>query len=424
MHGFMAAAMKSNFFPSECFRNQSIFIMGGADVLRKNNDGKSIYDVEYLCSYALQHGARHCERGVLPYENVLGIEQGEYRGDFTGLREYYAGQSFERVIVLSGLEYSANPLHAFKQLYSLLKKGGQLDLFVRTPRTNYVKYSINEYEHRWRFSLEDIESIFCRDIVQNIVVEESGDFYAIELEKATDDDYISDKHPVFSIYEQAYILPENLKAKGYFARYTELDEIGSQMKTDKNRYEHNYLNKYEFFLKPWRDKEFSLLELGIFLGGSARMWERYFSKAAIHCVDIMPECVQLGTERIKPYIMDLGDANNVRKLRDIKPDIIIDDASHWWRHQILALFTLFSALPHGGIYILEDLETSVNRNIYQGCDDGSPIDAYTVCERIAKVTASKFPEQVADKWSEKINEIGMAAEMVAIIRGSCIIVKR
>ena len=65
------------------------------------------------------------------------------------------------------------------------------------------------------------------------------------------------------------------------------------------------------------------------------MWEKYFSNAMIYCVDINPQCAQYETERIKPIIMDLGIESEVLKLRNVKPEIIIDDASHFWNHQIL-----------------------------------------------------------------------------------------
>ena len=121
--------------------------------------------------------------------------------------------------------------------------------------------------------------------------------------------------------------------------------------------------------------------------------------------------------------MDLGEEKNIHRLRDIKPEIIIDDASHFWDHQIMALFGLFDVLPSGGIYILEDLETSVNQTIFPNFDNGCVIDAYTVLERIIKVTVSKSPEYI-DELSSDINNIGRKTELAAIIRGSCILIKK
>ncbi len=45
-------------------------------------------------------------------------------------------------------------------------------------------------------------------------------------------------------------------------------------------------------------------------------------------------------------------------LQDNRYDIIIDDGSHVPQHQIISLACLLPALNPGGLYIIEDLETS------------------------------------------------------------------
>jgi hypothetical protein len=316
-----------------------------------------------------------------------------------------------------------NPLLALQQLYRMLKKGGRLDLFLRGKSNLFVKHYLSEYEHKWRFTIEDIKNIFSKDVIEKTIRKEDEDFFVTEIVKSRDDVYIDSNTPLFSCRIEDYISPQKLSTLGYFRNYKDLDKIGSREMTDKNRYVHNYLDKYEFFLHPWREKEFNLLELGIFRGASAKMWEKYFDRANIYCVDIDPCCEQYATPRIKPIVTDLGKEENIHKLRTIKPDIIVDDASHFWNHQIMALFCLFDVLPSGGIYILEDLETSVNQTIFPNFDNGCGIDAYTVLERIIKVTVSKSPEKI-DELSPMINVIGRKTEMASIIKGSCILVKR
>ena len=89
----------------------------------------------------------------------------------------------------------------------------------------------------------------------------------------------------------------------------------------------------------------------------------------------------------------------------------------------MALFMLFDVLPSGGIYIIEDMETSLDERYGgQGYDDFD-IDAYTVCERIIRVAAAKIPEQ-RDGLSDNINAIGMDVELAALMKGSCILIKR
>ena len=418
---FLQVVINANFF-SGCLKNERIFIMGGAQ--EPYHEGNTaIYPSSYMYRYCLKDGAAECIKGIMFYENILGIEKPDYVGDFAGLENEFTENSFDRIIVLSDLEMEDNPLLALQQLYRMLKKGGKMDLFLRGKTSLFVKHYLSEYEHKWRFTIDDIKNIFNKDIIEKTAQKEDGDFFVTEIVKNNDTVYIDSNTPLFSCRKEAYIAPQQLLSLGYFRNYKDLDEIGSREMTDKNRYVHNYLDKYEFFLHPWRKKEFNLLELGIFRGASAKMWEKYFDKANIYCVDIDPLCEQYATSRIKPIIMDLGKEENIHKLRDIKPEIIIDDASHFWDHQIMALFGLFDVLPSGGIYILEDLETSVNQTIFPGFDNGCVIDAYTVLERIIKVTVSKSLENI-DELSPAINNIGRKTEMAAIIRGSCILVKR
>ena len=69
------------------------------------------------------------------------------------------------------------------------------------------------------------------------------------------------------------------------------------------------------------------------------------------------------------------------------------------------------------------METSLAADLYPGYDGGSDIDAYTVCERIARVAASRRPD-TGEKYAAEITAIGMAVEMVATIKGACVFIKR
>ena len=186
---------------------------------------------------------------------------------------------------------------------------------------------------------------------------------------------------------------------------------------------HNYLRKYESFLERFRSRPLRLLELGIFKGASLQMWQEYFPQAEIFGVDIEEHCSQYADERIHILQEDLSNTDAVSRLKDIRPQIIIDDASHMTSHQILALFTLFDVLPSGGIYILEDLETSLNPEQFEAAYRDAPLDAYEVCARIARIAARKVPDDDS-LYADYINQIGMETELVSIMKGSVVLVKR
>jgi hypothetical protein len=140
-----------------------------------------------------------------------------------------------------------------------------------------------------------------------------------------------------------------------------LDSIGQKHGTDKSAMApacHDYLRKYEFFLKEFKDSAFTLLELGVFKGASLRTWAEYFPKARIVGVDIEPESTAHAENGIEVLTGDLSKNEFLQSLSALSPKVVIDDASHWWPDQLRAFFTLYPPLAPGSIFIIEDLHTS------------------------------------------------------------------
>lgn len=224
------------------------------------------------------------------------------------------------------------------------------------------------------------------------------------------------------------LLPDVSKTGPYFATYHDLEDIGRNEGTDKCSDWHDYLHKYEFFLRRFREQAMTLLELGVFHGDSLRMWGRYFPQAKIIGVDIDPSCLQYQGGNCDVIIKDLSQIKNLESLKACQPTVIVDDASHCWSHQIKALFTLWDVLPHGGIYILEDLETGFDSYRDIGYDD-APVSAYDVSAAIAEVATSKEYLRKARRDSniyqmeKEIERIGGEMDMITFIHGSCIMIK-
>ncbi|WP_196606658.1 hypothetical protein [Pectinatus frisingensis] len=217
---------------------------------------------------------------------------------------------------------------------------------------------------------------------------------------------------------------KNLKLipnSGYFRSFTELEELGEKFKTDKNYYGHNYLNKYDCVLHHLKNSSFTLLELGVYKGASLKMWGEYFPKANIVGVDINYSCKKYEGKNKHVIIADLSIEKSIIALKKTNPMVIVDDASHLWSHQIKALFLLFLSLPSGGIYILEDLETSFKECSNYG---DSIISTYDICSAIAEVVTSGVSLRVKNGFENEIEKIGAEVEMISMIRGSCIIVKK
>ncbi len=139
-----------------------------------------------------------------------------------------------------------------------------------------------------------------------------------------------------------------------------LDAIGRRFGTDKSSLHHDFLRLYESFLAPLRDRPLRLLEIGVWTGQSLRTWAEYFPHARVVGVDINPGARQFAGGRIAVEIADQSDAAQLQALAAAHGpfDIVIDDGSHVWTHQILTLRTLLPSVRAGGFYVVEDIDTS------------------------------------------------------------------
>ncbi len=139
-----------------------------------------------------------------------------------------------------------------------------------------------------------------------------------------------------------------------------LDEIGIEAGTDKSSKKHNYLVSYERALGNMRLNKIKLMEIGVFNGSSLRMWREFFQNGQIIGVDNKPHTLKHAGDRIEVVFGDQSDEDCLRAIaKDHGPfDVIVDDGSHIWSHQILTLQTLLPAVNSGGIYIIEDMHTS------------------------------------------------------------------
>ena len=143
------------------------------------------------------------------------------------------------------------------------------------------------------------------------------------------------------------------------------DELALHYDTDKSSKAHNFGPAYERFLSPLRETATSVLEVGVYRGASLKLWRDYFPAARIVGVDIHPRAVhKVSDPRVKIELGDQGDACFLLRLgRDYGPfDLLVDDGSHKWRHQILFYKTLWPFLKPGGIMAIEDMHTSFMRH--------------------------------------------------------------
>lgn len=148
----------------------------------------------------------------------------------------------------------------------------------------------------------------------------------------------------------------------------ELSRLALQQGTDKFREgAHHYTPIYFAYFNHLRNEKFRLLEIGFGgwskergynepnLGGeSARMWCNFFPNAEVTVIDIVPKIVF-----DEPFIFKQGDQSDKAFMISLGSfRLIIDDGSHRSEDQITTFETMFPLMPDGGIYVIEDTQTS------------------------------------------------------------------
>lgn len=138
----------------------------------------------------------------------------------------------------------------------------------------------------------------------------------------------------------------------------DLTTIGLHYSTDK-AVDHKFTPFYHEKLQHLRDKNINLLEIGIFYAQSLKTWKDYFPFADIFGVDIV-DCSRFAEDRI---FIEQGDQTDNDKLQSMfsskQFDIIIDDGGHTMYQQQYTFINIFNRLKSGGVFIIEDLHTSL-----------------------------------------------------------------
>lgn len=128
---------------------------------------------------------------------------------------------------------------------------------------------------------------------------------------------------------------------------------------DVNHCCHVYTPVYWELFKDLREKPINFLEIGVSEGYSIRMWREFFPYAkifgwdnAIHRFEgplpagvLLQGVDQSDTASLLGTWRDAGSPSF---------DIVIDDGSHVFDHQVTTFNTLWTMLTRDGIYVIED----------------------------------------------------------------------
>lgn len=149
------------------------------------------------------------------------------------------------------------------------------------------------------------------------------------------------------------------------AKHTPKNQLFQIFSADTNVHKwHHYFDIYERHFGRFRERPIRMLEIGVFRGGSLRMWKQYFHPdSTVVGIDIDQSCQahEIAEQNVYVRIGSQADPNFLTEINgEFGPfDIILDDGSHKTHHQIISFGALFRpALKDGGCYMVEDTHTN------------------------------------------------------------------
>ena len=142
-----------------------------------------------------------------------------------------------------------------------------------------------------------------------------------------------------------------------------LEKLVDNSRTDKNT-THSYLPLYQKLLISKRETAQNVLEVGIYNGGSIKLWDDFFINANVHGLDIMSfnniwEGIKK-KEKIKLYTSTDAYNDEFFKtnflIKNIKCDFMLDDGPHTLESmkQFIKLYS--QIMTEDGILIIEDVQ--------------------------------------------------------------------
>ena len=143
-----------------------------------------------------------------------------------------------------------------------------------------------------------------------------------------------------------------------------LEQLVDNLRTDKNT-SHSYLPLYQTLLEGKKETAKNVLEVGIYHGGSIKLWSDFFLNATVYGLDIMNnslvwEGIQ-NNDKIKLYTSYDAYDEITFKLnflcKGIKFDFMLDDGPHSLDSMKKFIKLYSQIMSDDGILIIEDVQS-------------------------------------------------------------------
>lgn len=183
---------------------------------------------------------------------------------------------------------------------------------------------------------------------------------------------------------------------------TDLCVLGRKFNTDKSPYNvvahrHPYTAVYSMLFASLKNRPIRFAEIGVARGGSAQLWDAYFShpETQIEMFDrdanFLQHTNEITSKKVQCTLMDVqkdGDIARALQERGNEYDIILDDSTHGVEDQVRIVKEAFPLLKPGGVLIVEDIFRSTNIEEYETrLKDILPLCSasyFVLCEHMAR----------------------------------------
>jgi cephalosporin hydroxylase len=134
---------------------------------------------------------------------------------------------------------------------------------------------------------------------------------------------------------------------------------GKTYQTDK--IPNGLMSDYERIFAPFREQAVRVLEIGVYKGGSCKLWSDFFPHPQSQIIGldlILPES-DVSADIEPRIILKQCDQNDAAGLKAIAEsfgpfDIVIDDGSHRYNETLNCIQVLLGYVRPGGYYVIED----------------------------------------------------------------------
>ena len=206
------------------------------------------------------------------------------------------------------------------------------------------------YRHRFK------KASFARKLYLSIILPFKYLYNYFFLEKKIDLNFFAIKNPFLFDKSLDFLFEYFNSDKGekYINQYT--------LPSKKNKIKiqaHGYSKFYEDIFYPIKNEVLNIIEIGSFYGNASAALFFYFNKSKIYGADINPDMFRYKADRVESLYINSNSLSSIENElinKKIKFDIIIEDASHMLKDQIISLFYLFPILNNGGYFIVEELD--------------------------------------------------------------------